>query len=257
MLGDSSRREGRRDAGAVGAAPEPAPARASGRSDRTRRRLLLVAERLLGEGGFQGASLRQIGLAADQSNPSVIQYHFKTKENLIAAVLRERVHQMEPIRVGLLEKAAQQEKLQDPKTLLAVLCLPHLDVVDEDGRHSFSRFLSEYITRYRPLGLPNPYKTHLQEMPAVGRTLALLHDRLSFLPFEQVEVRTMMCVHFFLQALIAADSGGVAGAALEATADEALEMATAALMSIPPPRRAQIAPPQAGRMSEAEPRGGE
>jgi len=56
----------------------------------TRERIVLTAERLIAEQG-PGVSLRQIGIAAGQRNPSAIQYHFGTKEDLLHAIFRHRL----------------------------------------------------------------------------------------------------------------------------------------------------------------------
>ena len=57
-----------------------------------RERLLDTAERLLGEYGIEGVSLRQIAAEAGQGNNSVIQYHFGNKAGLIEALADSVVH---------------------------------------------------------------------------------------------------------------------------------------------------------------------
>jgi len=52
--------------------------------------LLDTAERLLGEKGIEGASMRQIAAEAGQGNNSVVQYHFGSKTGLIVT-LAERL----------------------------------------------------------------------------------------------------------------------------------------------------------------------
>ncbi|MBP2479250.1 AcrR family transcriptional regulator [Crossiella equi] len=53
--------------------------------------LVLAAERLFAERGLEGVSLRQIGTAAGMANNSAVQYHFQTKDRLIAAIFGHRL----------------------------------------------------------------------------------------------------------------------------------------------------------------------
>jgi AcrR family transcriptional regulator len=65
--------------------------------------LLDAAERLIGARGVEAVSLREIGTAAGHRNNSAAQYHFGTKDRLLAAVFERR---MEPINARRLELLA-------------------------------------------------------------------------------------------------------------------------------------------------------
>jgi AcrR family transcriptional regulator len=56
----------------------------------TKEQMVLAGERLFAEHGYNGVSLREIGVAAGRSNASVAQYHFGTKEPLVAAIFDRR-----------------------------------------------------------------------------------------------------------------------------------------------------------------------
>jgi len=71
----------------VPASRQKPPARVSGA---TRDLLLDVGERMFAERGIHGASLREIGLAANQRNNGVTQYHFGDKAGLIRAIFERR-----------------------------------------------------------------------------------------------------------------------------------------------------------------------
>lgn len=68
-------------------------------ADTTKDLILETAEQLFGEQGFDGTSLRQITAKADV-NLAAVNYHFQSKEALIAAVLARR---MGPINAERLE----------------------------------------------------------------------------------------------------------------------------------------------------------
>ncbi len=56
-----------------------------------KQQLVLTAERLYALHGLDGVPLRHIGVAAGMANKSAVQYHFGTKENLIQAILVNRI----------------------------------------------------------------------------------------------------------------------------------------------------------------------
>lgn len=66
--------------------------------------LLLTAERLFGEHGIDGVSLRQIAAQAGSSNNSAVHYHFGSKKRLIEAIFTHRLPQLEQRRALLLAR---------------------------------------------------------------------------------------------------------------------------------------------------------
>ena len=87
-----------------GAKPPKEDARRHG----TRDRLLDAAEQLFAEHGFDGISLRQIGVATAQGNTGAIQYHFRSKEGLISAVLTRRAKRFELAQQEMLARLVEQ-----------------------------------------------------------------------------------------------------------------------------------------------------
>jgi AcrR family transcriptional regulator len=79
------------------------------------RSLILTAERLIATHGFWGASLRQITEAAGVRNASAVQYHFGSREGLLAAVYEHRFRQVDARRLEALtalERAGRQNDLR-------------------------------------------------------------------------------------------------------------------------------------------------
>jgi len=72
----------------------------------TKDRILDVAERLFGERGFPATTLRDITAEAGV-NLAAVNYHFRSKEALLSAVLQRRLGPVNSRRVELLEQARQ------------------------------------------------------------------------------------------------------------------------------------------------------
>lgn len=208
-------------------------------------RLILAAEKNFAEHGIEGASLREISLAAGHGNTAAVQYHFKTKEALAYAVFSYRVEQMEKPRGEMLKIAEEQGLLSDVRTLLEMLWVPHLELVDDRGRHSYAKFLMQYLLRNEPMGMPfvaNAPVNRARNL-AISKNLRhinrLLEERVAYLPPELATSRIMLCSLTFLNTLIRWDNRLVTGdrsqeAFLKLVIDT-VEIAAAAL-SAPAPR---------------------
>lgn len=96
----------------------------------TKQRLLDAAERLFAERGFEGASMRAVTQAAG-SAVSAANYHFGTKEALLAAVARRR---LEPVNRRRVEALGRLEAEAGPGRAVAIECL-----FDAFFRPSFER----------------------------------------------------------------------------------------------------------------------
>src|SRR4028118_1142805 len=77
--------------------PDPGPSARRGRGPRRppRHRLLAAAEDLVARHGPDAVSTRQILAAAGAGNMAAIQYHFGTKEGLLAAVVARVLEPLE------------------------------------------------------------------------------------------------------------------------------------------------------------------
>jgi AcrR family transcriptional regulator len=95
--------------------------------DRTRTRIIAVAEQLFADKGVDAVSLRHIMTRAGV-NISLINYHFGTKEGLLRAIFTRRIAPLNQQRLALLEKA---EMASDPprlEDLLRAFLLPRWKV---------------------------------------------------------------------------------------------------------------------------------
>jgi AcrR family transcriptional regulator len=158
--------------------------------------MLAASERLFAEGGLNGVSFREIATAAGQRNHFAVQYHFGTREGLIQAIFDHRMFEMEPIRGQMLEQARSAGRLGDTRALVEIVYLPQLALRDDDGRHSYAGFLSQYLmrTRSRRFG-----EFSSATPPHLAETLGRLRDRLAHLPEAAAQRRlvsaSLMFVH--------------------------------------------------------------
>ena len=70
-----------------------------------RAQLVDAAERLFAERGIGGVSLREVGAAAGQRNNSAAQYHFGSKDGLVAAIFERRMVPIDRRRRAMLADA--------------------------------------------------------------------------------------------------------------------------------------------------------
>ena len=80
----------------------------------TRRALLEAAERLFALRGIDGVTLREIRVAAGQSNASAITYHFGSKTGLVRALIEYRRPAIETERRAALDLLRDEVSQRDP-----------------------------------------------------------------------------------------------------------------------------------------------
>lgn len=105
--------------------------------------LLDAAERLIAERGFE-VPLRDIAVAAGQRNNSAVNYHFRSRQDLLDAVVNRRLLPMEVERERMLGELDEAEA-SDVHALMRVLVLPLLRL---ESTH-YARFLQVVGPRLR------------------------------------------------------------------------------------------------------------
>ena len=94
---------------------------------RTRQRLLDAAERLWGDRGVEGVSLREIRIAAGQRNSSALQFHFGDRDGLLLALTQRhlpRIAALHEQQYAALVAAGRQDEVA---ALIEVLVGPNAD----------------------------------------------------------------------------------------------------------------------------------
>jgi AcrR family transcriptional regulator len=103
------------------------PRAATARGTRTREHILDVAERLWGERGVEGVSLREIRLAAGQRNSSALQFHFGGRDGLVLALAQRHMPRITAIQERLYAGLRADGRGDDVPALVEVLVRPPAD----------------------------------------------------------------------------------------------------------------------------------
>ncbi|WP_157220645.1 TetR/AcrR family transcriptional regulator [Flavisphingomonas formosensis] len=190
------------------------------------------AEQLFATKGLDAVSLREIAVAMGSKNNNVVQYHFGSKERLFRALFDARAGQMEGRRAQMVAFAEEQGRMGDAATLLEIICLPHLDLVDERGAHPYAAFIVQYALRYWRADDGEYWTRQGETAPFLHRVIAALVEALSPLPAPIARTRVQLCNFLFLNAVLRLDNRGAPqGIAPAALLHDALFAAKAALLA--------------------------
>jgi len=165
-----------------------------------KRQIILAGEKLFARQGLEGTSLREIAVAAGHGNNNAVRYHFGSKEGLMQAIFQYRASQLEPMRHDMLDEAISANALQDLRTIIAMICLPHLGLRDDEGNYSYAAFLIRYLLYQRPQGILHP--ADREGLPALQKIQQLFYARLSFLSPAAAERRLFFSTISFLSTLV-------------------------------------------------------
>lgn len=196
-----------------------------------RDRVLFAAERLFAEYGIEAVSLRKIASVAGHGNTNAVKYHFASKAGLVQAIFMHRVREMEGTRRSLLARAQQDGMQNDALILLKIMALPHLEIVDEHGKHPFAHFLAQYLLRYQGAPLEDPEVQPVFEVTALRQLLELLESRIFYVPKTLARTRISLCLQLFISMIVNADNDPsieCRGDQFHALVDDTLEMMVAA-----------------------------
>jgi AcrR family transcriptional regulator len=94
------------------------------RGDKTRESLLDAAERLFGERGVAGVSMREIRLASGARNTAALQFHFGDRQGLIRAVTARHLPRIGERQQRIHDEIVAEGRIDDPRSLVEVLVRP-------------------------------------------------------------------------------------------------------------------------------------
>lgn len=191
-------------------------------------RLMDAAEALYGEHGLDGVSLRQISLAAGTGNNYAVQYHFTDAAGLIRAVLEQRMPEVERLRALYLARAKEQGRLRDVRALMDILYMPLLELKNAAGERPYARFVLALLSSSAgPQHRADAY--HL--MPIADHVMDLIGQARPDLPFPLLLERQRQISIMVLTSVFNRRTPCQPGDFDAPLIDDAIEMATAALMA--------------------------
>lgn len=126
-------------------------------------------------------------------------------DGLLEAIPRFRMAQLEKVRRKMLAEAEAAGRLDNIRTLLEIICLPHVCLTDEEGRHPYAAFMVQYLPRYQPTGFKWYMNSSDANLPSLNRLLVLLPGLLPDLPRDVLNRRLTSATLHFLNVLIAHD----------------------------------------------------
>ena len=169
-------------------------------ADTTRDRLIVVAERLFAEHGFDGVTLKQITVEAGQRNASALQYHFGTRVDLVRAIVARQMPILNERRNRLLDDVEAQGRAGELRALLEAMVRPLADLLEEreEGRY-WVRFMAQAWSNPRS-GLADVVRNDFNTGVVRGGLMAagLMKD----LPDEVVRQRLSLLPGQVLHALV-------------------------------------------------------
>jgi AcrR family transcriptional regulator len=146
----------------------------------TQAKIILAAEELFASRGLEGVSLRQIGVAAGQLNNSSVQYHFRNKEALLAAIFEYRLGRIERRRRQLLAEREALGSVDTTRALLEINFRPLLEEVEDPTSHYVS-FIARLTSSIHPEEHPW-WRSARDSLPTTMMLIDRLRDRMGDLP---------------------------------------------------------------------------
>jgi AcrR family transcriptional regulator len=108
-------------------------------ADSSRERLLISAEQLFADKGFDGISVRDIANAAGV-NSALVGYYFGSKQGLLSEVYTRYCTALNQERARLLQKFSEKKKGPTLEQVLEAFIRPSLEITTDDrGRSNFTR----------------------------------------------------------------------------------------------------------------------
>lgn len=161
--------------------------------DETKERILLAAQKLFAEKGFEAVSLRKITTEA-LANVAAVNYHFGSKEALIDEVIVQHTLPVMKERMRLLDEAEKKFQIGvvPVEVILDAFMRPFLTVMQESGesRELFSKFMGRCMSE-RGDKIPTEALRIAQRV--VKRVITMLSDALPDVGTEVLTWRLHFC----------------------------------------------------------------
>jgi AcrR family transcriptional regulator len=113
--------------------------------DETRDKILRTAEQLFAREGVDRVTLRQIVRAAGQRNVAAVQYHFGSKEKLLAEILDHHLDDIDQRRREMLDAQERAGRSDDLGALLEVLVEPLVGKLAEHRGRAYLQIQAQRV----------------------------------------------------------------------------------------------------------------
>lgn len=159
-------------------------------------KLMEEAEKLFGEHGIEGVSLRQIIAAAGQSNKSAIHHNFGDKSGLVQAVYDMRLERLDEVRRGKLEELKDHQGGIGTRNLLAALYLPMVETFTLEEQIACAQFLLRLMHLDKDV---HPFFQTKVPQPAALEIMTRLEEAYSHLPATVFNIRIRLASSLSLE----------------------------------------------------------
>lgn len=171
-------------------------------AQKTRSDLILAAEALVATHGLGGVSARAVGKRCGLRNNVAVQYHFASLEQLFDEVVKFRMSQLEAIRaIRAKSLFAEHHEIVGLDQLFALVCLPHLEIQDDDGQYPYANFLIHYLPTKRPSGFDWVMDQGETITPVMQEIIGRIRAHLPYLPIKIFNRRMTNATLVFLNVL--------------------------------------------------------
>lgn len=118
----------------------------------TKEQIIMVAERLFAEHGFEGTTLRNI-VSEAKVNLAAVSYHFGSKEDLYRAVVAKYARPVVHQELYLLSELQKGSESISVEAILTALIKPSLEILSQDGEHHLAtaQFMGRCRTEPEPI----------------------------------------------------------------------------------------------------------
>lgn len=152
--------------------------------------LLITAERLFAQHGFEAVSTRKVSREAGQKNHSALQYHFGDKEGLLAAILDYRIKPVNQLREKRLNQLVTRARVATTPELVAAFVEPFSEQLrNPPGQTAYLSLLAQLFSYRRGREL---YARHRELNRALHGISEQLKKRLQGCPLPVMHLRLQL-----------------------------------------------------------------